>query len=312
MCTYEKFPTVQVPYSMLAGYGAIAAELARALAGKQRALLVVDGYPGTRFDEIVAGLMEELFFARVLDAHEANRSDEEIEAMLARNITDDRVFGVLSCHNLIEFFDEKKIAVLRRRAVLAAASPLSGPAAFRRRAVLRTASPLSGPAALRRAVLAAASPFSGPAALRRAILRPRRAYIVHDTHIGPGRLRPLGPQAAAPAQQIGRAVHVADLGRNLHHARLRPLGIPHLAVRAQRRHARARAHNRAFRGFPAQDARQRGEYLVLPGHLVVRHPVPPCKNNRSRPFVGSCIDSIVSYHTRTYVRKCPPVSTSPA
>ena len=81
---------------------------------------------------------------------------------------------------------------------------------------------------------------------------------------------------------------------------------------SQRRHARARAHNRAFRGFPAQDARQRGEYLVLPGHLVVRHPVPPCKNNRSRPFVGSCIDSIVSYHTRTYVRKCPPVSTSPA
>lgn len=116
MCTYEKFPTVPVPYSMLAGYGAIAGELARALAGKQRALLVVDGYPGTRFDEIVAGLMEELFFARVLDAHEANRSDEEIEAMLARNITDDRVFGVLSCHNLIEFFDEKKIAVLRRRA----------------------------------------------------------------------------------------------------------------------------------------------------------------------------------------------------
>lgn len=34
MCTYEKFPTVPVPYSMLAGYGAIAAELARALAGK--------------------------------------------------------------------------------------------------------------------------------------------------------------------------------------------------------------------------------------------------------------------------------------
>ena len=34
MCTYEKFPTVPVPYSMLAGYGAIAGELAR----KQRQL----------------------------------------------------------------------------------------------------------------------------------------------------------------------------------------------------------------------------------------------------------------------------------
>ena len=29
MCTYEKFPTVPVPYSMLAGYGAIAGELAQ-------------------------------------------------------------------------------------------------------------------------------------------------------------------------------------------------------------------------------------------------------------------------------------------
>ena len=116
MSTYEKFPTVEVGLPMFSGYEAVAKELKAALSGKKKALLAVDGYPGTRFDEIVAGLMEEMFFSRVLDAHEANRSDEEIEAMLARNITEDRVFGVLSCHDLPEFFDEKKLAVLRRRA----------------------------------------------------------------------------------------------------------------------------------------------------------------------------------------------------
>ena len=35
--------------------------------------------------------------------------------MLSYNITDDRVFGVMSCHKIEAFFDEKKLAVLRRR-----------------------------------------------------------------------------------------------------------------------------------------------------------------------------------------------------
>lgn len=115
MSNYDRFPAVSVPYAMQAGYDAVAAELSRALAGREKAVLVVDGYPGVRFDEIVAGLMESLFFTAVLDAGTANRPMDEIEAMLRRNLTDDRVFGVLSCHRIEEFFDESRLAVLRRR-----------------------------------------------------------------------------------------------------------------------------------------------------------------------------------------------------
>lgn len=116
MSIYDRFPTVAVPYPLHAGYAAISAALGEALHGKEDAVLVVDGYPGTRWDEVVGGLMEHLTFSAVLDAAQANYSNEHIAHMLQRNLTDDRVFGVLSCHKIEEFFDENKLAVLRRRA----------------------------------------------------------------------------------------------------------------------------------------------------------------------------------------------------
>ena len=115
MSSYDRFPTVAVPYPLHAGYAAISAALCEALRGKEDAVLVVDGYPGTRWDEVVGGLMEHLTFSAVLDAAQANFSNEHIAHMLQRNLTDDRVFGVLSCHKIEEFFDENKLAVLRRR-----------------------------------------------------------------------------------------------------------------------------------------------------------------------------------------------------
>lgn len=116
MSHYEKYPTVSVPCPLYAGYAAIAAVLGEALQGRNDAVLVVDGYPGTRWDEVVGGLMEHLTFSAVLDAAQANYPNEQIAHMLQRNLTDDRVFGVLSCHRIEEFFDGNKLAVLRRRA----------------------------------------------------------------------------------------------------------------------------------------------------------------------------------------------------
>ena len=116
MSNYDRFPTVAVNCPLYAGYAAIAAVLGDALSGKEDAVLVVDGYPGTRWDEVVGGLMEHLTFTAVIDAAQANFSNETIAHMLQRNLTDDRVFGVLSCHKIEEFFDENKLAVLRRRA----------------------------------------------------------------------------------------------------------------------------------------------------------------------------------------------------
>ena len=54
MSNYDRFPTVAVNCPLYAGYAAIAAVLGDALSGKEDAVLVVDGYPGTRWDEVWA------------------------------------------------------------------------------------------------------------------------------------------------------------------------------------------------------------------------------------------------------------------
>lgn len=115
MSTYNRFPTVKVPYEMAAGYAQVAQWLQRAIKGKNKVVLVIDGYPAVRFDEILQGLAPHIKSVAAIDVHAANHSDQHIEQMLSRNITDDRVFGVLSCHKIAEFFDADKLQNLRQR-----------------------------------------------------------------------------------------------------------------------------------------------------------------------------------------------------
>lgn len=117
MTSYDKNPAVPAAGKLMHGYAALCKELQKALdaAGKPCPVLVIDGYPGVRFDEILGGLMEEMMLGLVIDVSAANLPEDEIEKMLSYNITDDRVFGVMSCHKIEAFFDEKKLAVLRRR-----------------------------------------------------------------------------------------------------------------------------------------------------------------------------------------------------
>lgn len=117
MTSYDKNPVVPAAGKLMHGYAALCKELQKALdaAGKPCPVLVIDGYPGVRFDEILGGLMEEMMLGLVIDVSTANLPEDEIEKMLSYNITDDRVFGVMSCHKIEAFFDEKKLAVLRRR-----------------------------------------------------------------------------------------------------------------------------------------------------------------------------------------------------
>lgn len=79
-----------------------------------KTVVCVDCYQGVRQEEI-----ERLFaFLRpveLIDAQTYMRSEQEIEDMLRRNITDDRVFGVLSCHRLEEFFPEDSFKLARQR-----------------------------------------------------------------------------------------------------------------------------------------------------------------------------------------------------
>ncbi|HEY9355406.1 MAG TPA: class I mannose-6-phosphate isomerase [Arthrobacter sp.] len=110
---YDKFPSVTVPGSPRAWTGQ---DAWREIAGAGTQPIVVDAYPGVRLDELLAFIGEALPERRIINVEElAARPIAEIDALIAANLTDDRVFGVMSHHTLADFYDAEKLAALGRQ-----------------------------------------------------------------------------------------------------------------------------------------------------------------------------------------------------
>ncbi|WP_260862526.1 class I mannose-6-phosphate isomerase [Citrobacter sp. Marseille-Q6884] len=116
--TYNKFPEVAIQgYDDQAwqGWEATAAAINTRIAGSSRTVVVVDCYPGVRLAELEQHLLPLLNVTLALNVESARRDEQALHDLLARNLTDDRVFGVLSCHHLDEFFNAQKLDLLRQQ-----------------------------------------------------------------------------------------------------------------------------------------------------------------------------------------------------
>lgn len=112
---YDKYPTIRIPNvgdsDAASGWPHVAAAVRQAAAlVAPAAIVTVEVYPGARRDEIVAGLTVD--GAVILDPAAALKSAAGIETMLARFLTDDRVFGYLAPFQMAEFFDSERLAAL--------------------------------------------------------------------------------------------------------------------------------------------------------------------------------------------------------
>lgn len=119
---YDRFPVLTVPADgttrrrVSSGPDVWVTLRARAELGGATPLIVIDAYPGVDVGELVATASTQLPGYRVIDVEaEAARPIEEINALLARNLTEDRVFGVLSHHRLDELYDRARLAALAAR-----------------------------------------------------------------------------------------------------------------------------------------------------------------------------------------------------
>ncbi|SDC94006.1 class I mannose-6-phosphate isomerase [Glycomyces harbinensis] len=111
---YVKQPTVPLPAGARVRTGAEAwaeaAEVATDRADGRAPLLVVDAYPGAdlpRIAEIIADALPQWHLVDVEDA--AALPADVIDARIADNLTDDRVFGVLSHAHLDSFYDTERL-----------------------------------------------------------------------------------------------------------------------------------------------------------------------------------------------------------
>ncbi|WP_323898658.1 class I mannose-6-phosphate isomerase [Aeromonas hydrophila] len=117
---YDKFPEVVVAGhegAASAGWHEIARRLQAAADGQggARVVLVIDCYHGVDQDELRSQLLTRFGPHTLIEVEQARLPESKVLAMLERFITDDRVFGVLAPHKMVEFFDPAALASLQRQ-----------------------------------------------------------------------------------------------------------------------------------------------------------------------------------------------------
>ena len=116
---YDKQPSVAVPGTHRVWTGAEAWQEVDRHArdgGRRAPLVVVDTYPGVDLAELVAVIRAALPHYVVINVEDAAAKPiREIDALIAPNLTDDRVFGVISHHDLDEFYDADRLASIADR-----------------------------------------------------------------------------------------------------------------------------------------------------------------------------------------------------
>jgi mannose-6-phosphate isomerase class I len=111
---YVKRPTVPLPADARVLTGAKAwtrvAEAATGRAAGGAPLIAVDAYPGADLPAIAKAAADALPQWRIVDVEDAAaRPTPELDAFMAENLTDDRVFGVMSHATLDAFYDADRL-----------------------------------------------------------------------------------------------------------------------------------------------------------------------------------------------------------
>ncbi len=108
---YNKEPEIKIngfDDHAFQGYKSISRFLAEK--SKTKKLIIFECYPGVRYDEIKSNLIDPLNPELVIFSDDLALSGEEITNKIKRNLTDDRVFGVMGrYYNLEEFYFPEKV-----------------------------------------------------------------------------------------------------------------------------------------------------------------------------------------------------------
>lgn len=120
---YDKYPKIKIKEidelssEAYEGYADIVSKIKATVENlhKEKVVIVLDYYHGVRVKELQINLIEKLNPVKTFYAEEAKLPEKILFKKLSRNITDDRVFGVLSVHKINEFYDELKIEALKKQ-----------------------------------------------------------------------------------------------------------------------------------------------------------------------------------------------------
>ena len=112
--SFNKYPTVKIEskqdYCVL-GWDSICDEINSSLEkiNKDQKVVVLECYQGVHFDEIIKNIKNKSKRARILDSRTLMKSESQIREMTFPDVTESRVFGVITNLQMEDFFDTEKI-----------------------------------------------------------------------------------------------------------------------------------------------------------------------------------------------------------
>lgn len=116
---YDKRPVIKVDekHTIKVGWREIGEQLSHHISRREtkKTVVAVECYPGVLVDEVLSGLKEMLNPDHIFPANEAMKFPEEIDQLVYPDVTDDRVFGYLTRLHIGDFFDNEKVAALRKK-----------------------------------------------------------------------------------------------------------------------------------------------------------------------------------------------------
>lgn len=105
---YDKFPTISASGQIFDGYDAIR----KMIADSPARVVVLDCYPVVDRDELIRHLGS--LFAHIFVSDTCAYQGDELTARMQKNLTNDRIFGVMTTDRLADYFIEEKIQDMRR------------------------------------------------------------------------------------------------------------------------------------------------------------------------------------------------------
>lgn len=112
---YDKYPEKCISTSnkdAVNGYQAICQTIKRRAEGKEKTVVAVDCYPGVDIYEITEGFRQ-LDAAYTFQSADAYISDQAYQKKIEDNLTEDPVFGIMTCNRLENYLDAPALKTMR-------------------------------------------------------------------------------------------------------------------------------------------------------------------------------------------------------
>lgn len=113
---YRQFPTIEIngfPHAVATEPSAIREQIEALCRERSKTVITAECYPGADQEELLE-ILSPLKPAEMIHSDDLALSPKEIDSAVARDLTEDPVFGILTTHWMAEFFPEDNLEEARR------------------------------------------------------------------------------------------------------------------------------------------------------------------------------------------------------